>query len=96
MVCVRSRLFDKLRDLGLAGFDEEKINSVLEQLLNGPVVLGREHFELPCDFGMEVRADEALAYSAVLAAASPLGPCLGLGFDNPLLGGGKQNLALCE
>ena len=62
--CVRSRLFDKLRDLGLAGFDEEKINSVFEQLLNGPVVLGREHFELPCDFGMEVRANEALACRA--------------------------------
>ena len=34
--------------------------------------------------------------AANFAAPSPLYPALGLSFDNPLLGGGKQNLALGE
>ena len=60
---MRSRLFDKFRDPGLAGFDKEEIDGIFEQFLNGPVVLRGEHFQLPSDFGVEVSADEPLAHS---------------------------------
>jgi hypothetical protein len=32
----------------------------------------------------------------LLTTAAPIDPCLGLSFDNPLLGGGDQVLALTE
>jgi hypothetical protein len=41
-----------------------------------------------------IAALASLPAVAALAPPPPLGPGLGLGFDNPLLGGGEQKVAL--
>jgi hypothetical protein len=68
---IGSWLFDKLRDPVLTGLDEQKIDSILKQFLDGPVVLGGKHFELPGDLGMELRTDIPLPTRAGRKNFSP-------------------------
>ena len=58
-----SLLPDKLADFGLAVLHEQQVDRLLQQLLDGGAVLGRQNFELARDLGVEMRADEPLAFA---------------------------------
>jgi hypothetical protein len=59
-------------DAALALLHEEKVEGLLDEILNGRLVLGGEKLDLLCDLGLEIPADEALALAGGTEGPRPL------------------------